>query len=162
LSVEAKAGDVPAKFTGGAKGGFQSIAFPGARPLSPRPAAAKWSVQIEQPAAMDPILNVRNLKALYAFPGGAEHLADALPVRKGEPLQLNAKIKKLEIVAVDPNTKMAAMELLLDGGTERLIAIPLTLEQGKRTGTLTGLVGEVDSGWKFFPLHTVKVIKPAE
>ncbi len=163
FTVEAKAGDVPAKFTGGStKGGFRSIAFPGARPLSPRPAAAKWSVQIVQPAAMDPVLNVRNLKALYVFPGGAEHLMDALPVRKGEPLQLNAKIKKLEIVAVDPNTRMAAMELLLEGGTERLIAVPLTLEQGKRTGVLTGLVGEVDSGWKLFPLHTVKAIKPAD
>lgn len=164
LGVEGKVGDLPGKFTGGApKGGFHSIAFPGARPLSPRGSAGqKWAVQIVQPAAQDPVLIVRNLKALYAFPGGAEQLLDAIPVRKGEPLQLNARIKKLEFIAVDLNTRMAALEVLLEGGTERLIAVPLTLEQGKRTGTLTGLVGEVDCGWKLFPLHAIKLLKPSE
>jgi hypothetical protein len=54
------------------------------------------------------------------------------------------------------------MEVETEGGPERLIAAPLTLEQQQRTGILIGLIGEVDHGWKLFPLHALKVVKPAE
>ena len=56
---------------------------------------------------------------------------------------------------------MAAMEVTWEGGSERVIAVPLALEHEKRTGTLIGLVGEVDHGWKLFPLHAIKMVKPA-
>jgi len=162
ISLEAKDGDAATKFIGGStKDGFKSIAWPNAQPLPSRAVGTAWSVQIVQPAAKDPTLAVRNLKALYAFPNGAEQLADALPVRKGETLTLDTKVKKLEIIAVDPNTQMAAMELTVEGSPERLIAVPLTQDFGNRTGTLTGFLGEVDAGWKFFPLHAIKVLKPA-
>ena len=41
------------------------------------------------------------------------------------------------------------------------VVIPLTIERDGKTGTMVGLVGEVDVGWKLFPLHCIKVIKPA-
>jgi hypothetical protein len=162
LSLEAKAGDVAAKFGGGVpKDGFKSLTWPNAKPLASRAVGTAWHVQIEQPKAMDPTLTVRNLKALHSFAGGYEMLSDTLPVRKGESFKLDTKLKKLELVAVDPNTQNSAMEVTLEGNPEKLVAVPLTLEQGKRLGTLIGFVGEVDAGWKLFPLHCVKVIKPA-
>lgn len=162
LILEVKNGEATTRFTGGAsKGGFKSIAWPNAKPLPSRAVGTAWSVQIVHPAAKDPTLTVRNLKALYSFPSGAEQLADALPVRKGEPLKLDTSIKKLEFIAVDQNTQMSAMELTTEGVPERLLAVPLTQDFGSRTGTITGFLGEVDAGWKFFPLHTIKVLKPA-
>jgi len=162
LSLDAKAGDVATKFGGGTpKDGFKSLAWPNAKPLASRAVGTAWHVQIEQPKAKDPTLTVRNLKALYTFAGGFELLSDTLPVRKGEPFKLDTKLKKLEMVAIDPNTQNSAVELTLEGSPEKLVAMPLTLEQGTRLGTLLGFVGEVDAGWKLFPLHCVKVIKPA-
>jgi hypothetical protein len=162
LSLEAKIGEASTKFGGGTpKDGFKSLAFPNAKPLPSRAVGTAWHVQIEQPKAMDPTLAVRNLKALYSFAGGYELLSDTLPVRKGDSFKLDTRLKKLEMVAVDPNTQNAAVEVTLDGNPEKLVAVPLSLEQGKRLGTLIGFVGEVDAGWKLFPLHCVKVIKPA-
>jgi hypothetical protein len=162
LSIEAKDGGTTTKFSGGVpKEGFKSIAFPAARSMATRSAGAAWSIQIVQPAAKDPTIIVRNVKALYAFPGGVEQRVEAIPVRKGEPLRFDSKLKKLEMIAVDQNTRMAVMEVETEGGPERLVAAPLTLEQQQRTGILIGLIGEVDHGWKLFPLHAVKVVKPA-
>ncbi|MDB5305812.1 MAG: hypothetical protein JWO38_14 [Gemmataceae bacterium] len=164
FGLEGDAGGVVAKFSGGAaKDGFKSVAFPGAKPLPTRPpGGTAWTVQIDQPKAGNPLLTVRNIKALYQFPGGIEQLVDALPVRKGDPLLLNPALKKLEVLAVDLNTQIAAFEVATEGGMDRLVAVPLTLEQDRRIGTLAGLVGEVDCGWKLFPLHTIKVVKPEE
>jgi len=160
--LEGKNGDASTKFTGGApKDGCKSIAWPGAKPLASRAVGTTWSVQIVHPAAAAPPLTVRNLKAILSFPGGVEQLLDTLPVRKGESLKLDAKVKNLEIIAVDPNTQMAAIEATVEGSPERLIAVPLMQDLGNRTGTITGFIGEVDCGWKFFPMHTIKVMKPA-
>lgn len=162
LSLDAKAGDAPTKFSGGVpKDGFKSLTWPDAKPMASRAVGTLWHVQIEQPKAKDPTLPVRNLKAIYSFGGGVELLADSLPVRKGEAIKLDTKLKRLEMIAVDPNTQNSAMEMTLDGSPEKLVAVPLTLEQGTRIGTLIGFVGEVDAGWKLFPLHCIKVIKPA-
>ena len=108
------------------------------------------------------MLTVRTLKALYQFPGGSEQLADVLPVRKGDPLSLAAPFKRLEMLAVDNTVHRAAAELEPADGPARLVVFPLTKEQDKRTGTLVGLLGEVDAGWKLFPLHTIKEIRPGE
>ncbi|HJZ53470.1 MAG TPA: hypothetical protein VKE74_00840, partial [Gemmataceae bacterium] len=161
IALEGDAGGVPAKFTGGAPGtGIKKVVFSGSKPLAVRPSGgAAWAVQITQPQANNPTLPARNLKPLFAFPGGVEMLLDAIPVRKGDPLGLTgAGVKRVEVLAVDPNTQMAALEVQPDDGPERVVVIPLTLEQDKRTGTLLGLLGEVDAGWKLFPLHTIKVI----
>jgi hypothetical protein len=164
LALEGSAGGVPAKYTGGVPGaaGIKGVAFPGARPLPVRPTGgAAWGVQIIQPAAKDPTLPARNLKPLFAFPGGVEVLLDALPVRKGDPVNLTgAGVKRLEVLAVDPNTQFAAVEVQPEDGPERVAAVPLTLEHDKKTGTLIGWLGEVEAGWKLFPLHAVKVITP--
>ncbi|QDU19576.1 hypothetical protein [Urbifossiella limnaea] len=149
------------KFAGGGKDGFRSLVFAGAVPLPVRPAGAAWAVTVEQPKAMNPTHAVRNLKALYAA-GAAEWLADDLPLRKGSPLKLDAAaFKKLELVAVDANTQTAAAELTPADGPQRLIAFPLTRERDGKTGLLLGLLGEVDAGWKLFPLHTVRTVSPA-
>ena len=34
--------------------------------------------------------------------------------------------------------------------------------EDKKAGTLVGFLGEVDAGWKLFPLHTIKVITPSK
>jgi hypothetical protein len=159
--VEGSAGGVAGKYAGGAKGGFRAVTFPGAAPLPPRPPGPAWAVQIDQPKAMNPTLAVRNLKALYAAPGGAEWLADDVPTRKGPPLKLDAKaLKRLEVLAVDANTQTAAVEVTPVDGAERLAALPLTRERAGKAGVLVGLLGEVDAGWKLFPLHTVKAVGP--
>jgi hypothetical protein len=171
IGLEGKSGDILGKFTGGVpKDGFRSVAFPGARPVQTHPPGGiAWSVQIDQPRAGHPWLTVRSLKALYAFPGGVEQLTDTLPVRKGEPLApsltFGPALKKLEVVAVDPNTQTAVFDVTTDGGlpaVSKLVAVPMTREHMGKTGTLVGLVGEVDCGWKLFPLHCIKVIKLAE
>lgn len=163
LAFEGKTGDGSSKFSGGGKDSIRSISWPVAKPLPSRPASSMaWSVQIVQLLPKDPELTVRNIKTLYSFPGGTEQLLDAIPVRKGEPLTFDAKLKSLEWLAVDSNTQMAAVEVLVEGSTERLLAVPLTLERDKRIGTLIGLVGEVDHGWKLFPLHAIKQLKPVK
>jgi hypothetical protein len=160
--VEGSAGGVTGKFAGGAaKDGFRAVVFPGAVPLPTRPAGAAWAVQIDQPKAMNPTLTVRNLKALYAAPGGVEWLADDVPTRKGPPLKLDPTgFRRLEVLAVDTNTQTAAAELTPADGPERLVAVPLTRERAGKTGQLVGLLGEVDAGWKLFPLHAVRVVSP--
>lgn len=160
--VEGAAGGLVGKFAGGTKDGFRSVVFPTAAALPPRPPGAAWAVQIDQPKAMHPTLAVRNLKALYAAPGGVEFLADDLPTRKGPPLKLDPKaLRRLEVLAVDPNTQTAAAELTPADGPERLVAFPLTRDHAGKAAQLVGLLGEVDAGWKLFPLHAVKAVGPA-
>lgn len=161
IALEGSAGGVTGKFTGGAKDGFRAVVFPGATPLPARPAGAAWAVTIEQPKATNPTLTVRNLKALYAA-GATEWLADHLPLRKGGSLKLDAAaFRRLELLAVDANTQTAAAELTPADGPERLVAFPLAREREGRTGVLVGLLGEVDVGWKLFPLHAVRSVGPA-
>jgi len=162
ISLDAKSTDAPVKFTGGvSKDGFKSLAWPNAKPLASRAVGTAWKVQIEQPKAKDPTLTVRNLKALYTFAGGVEQLHDTLPVRKGDAIKLDTRLKKLELIAVDPNTQHAAIEVTLEGAPEKLVAMPLTREEGTRIGTFVGFLGEVDAGWKLFPPHAIKTIQPA-
>jgi hypothetical protein len=172
LAFEGDSGGSVAKFAGGVpKGGIKSVTFPNAKPLPDRkPDRQAWSVQIVQPKAGDPTLTVRNLMVLYAYPGGAEELTDQLSVRKGGVYPLWT-LNRLEVLAVDPNTQMAAAEIQAQAllprapwvdTVEQVVAVPLTREKDKRTGTLVGLVGEVDAGWKLFPLHAVKVTTPTK
>lgn len=163
LNFDADVGGITGKFMGGVPGtGIKSIAFRGAKPLPARPSGgAAWAVQIVQPLANHPTLTVRNLKPLFAFANGTEVLLDAIPTRKGDSVSLmSLGIKRLEILAVDPNTQLAAMEVQPDEGAQHIVMMPLTLEQEKKSAALVGLLGEVDAGWKLFPLHTIKVITP--
>ncbi len=162
LGFEGEAGGVKGKFAGGVvRTGVKSLAFTGAKPLPDRKAdGPAWAVKIDHPKAGNPTVAARNLKALYQFPGGAEKLADVLPVRKGDPLALGGPGKppgfaQLDMLAVDSNRKLAVAEV---GG--RTVLIPTAEWEGK-PATLVGLVGEVDAGWKLFPLHTVLELKPA-
>lgn len=161
LGITGTADGKPATFTGGMVGktALKTVTFPGAKEMpAPRITGTFWAVQIHQPTAKDPTLEVRNLKVLYQYPGGIEYLQEGLPVRKGQPLPFNANLKRFEMLAHDQNTNMAAAEVNVTGTGEQVIAIPLTSELDKKTGTLVGLLGEVDTGWKLFPLHTIKVI----
>ena len=163
VSFEGDADGLTTKFTGGVpKGGFRSVTFPTAKPFPPHKAGGtEWKVQIDQPKAGHPTLTVRNLKALYHFPGGSEVLAGEIPVRKGRtPLKFDTSLKKLEFLAIDTNTHMAAAEVCEDGAPECTVVIPLTIDRDGKTGTMVGLVGEADVGWKLFPLHCIKVIRP--
>ena len=167
FGLEGKAGEVLGRFTGGtAKDGFRSVTFPDAKPLATRPTEGlTWSIQIDQVKAGHPILVVKSLRALYAFPGGVETITDNLPTHRNvmASVRLDSSLKRLEIVAVDPNRHMAVAELTTDDGTqEKLVAIPLTREHDGRTGAVVGLIGEVDAGWKLFPLHTIKAIQQGE
>ncbi len=161
LGFEAESEGVVGKFAGGVPAtGIRSIAFSNARPLPARTSAGtNWVVQIVQPTAKDPTVRVRNLKPLFAFSNGGEVLLEALPIRKAEALSFTGTgLKRLEMLAVDPNTHFAAVEVSSAVGPERVLAVPLTLEQDKKIGTLVGLLGEVDAGWKLFPLHTIRTI----
>jgi hypothetical protein len=172
LGVSGTADGKTASFTAGAlgKSAVKSIVFGGAVPVPavPKTAAEKgWSVKTIQSgkkaastAPEPPVMIVRNLKALYQFSGGAEQLVDGIPVRKGTPVPFDANLKRFELLANDENTGIAAAEIEVGAGPEKIIAIPLTTEQDKKTGTLVGFLGEVDAGYKLFPLHTVKSIAP--
>lgn len=163
LSFDADVGGITGKFSGGVPvTGIKSIALRGAKPLAARPSGgAAWAVQIVQPQANHPTLTVRNLKPLFAFANGTEVLLDAIPARKGDPVSLTSHgFKRLAILAVDPNTQLAAVEVHPEDGPERIVMVPLALEQDQKAAALIGLLGEVDAGWKLFPLHTIKAITP--
>jgi hypothetical protein len=147
-------------FSGGAftKGNIKAVAFADAKPLPARKAGLPWLVQIDQPKAMNPTLKASNFKFLYQFPGGVEELRDAGTVRKGEPLKLDDSVKAYTSLAVDVNAGMVAAEVQV-GDAEKVVLIPLRVEQDGKTGTLVGLLGEVDAGWKLFPLETIKSMK---
>jgi hypothetical protein len=148
------------KFSGGApgKGNIKTVAFHGAQPVSPKKGANYWQVQIDQPKAMDPTLKASNFRFLYQYAGGVEVLSESAAVRKGDPLKLDDTVKQLTVVAVDQNTHVAVVEALI-GDTEKLLVLPLEAEKDGKKGTLVGLVGEVDAGWKMFPLHTIKTMQ---
>ena len=164
LGFSGTSGGKTAAFTGGvlSKTAVKTAAFGGAEALArPKAAGITWNVQIAQKGADSPTVTARNLKVLYSFPGGVEHLADGVSVRKGTPIPFDKNLKRVEVLANDPNTNFAAAEVEAGDVPERIVAVPLTLEQDNKKGTLVGLVGEVDAGWKLFPLHTIKVIKPS-
>lgn len=144
------------------KSGVREVAFAGARPIpEPKATGTTWSIQIFQPKSdpKDPALVVRNLKLLYQLPGGVERVEESIPVRRGMALPLNGTLKQLDMAATDLNTNLAAAEAVTTAGPDPVtVIIPLTREFDKRTGTVVGFVGEVDAGWKLFPLHTVKTM----
>ncbi len=148
------------KFSGGAftKGNIKAVAFAGAKPVVPKKGLSQWQVQIDQPKAMDPTLKVANFKFLYQYPLGVQVLADAAMVRKGDPLKLDDTVKQLTVLAVDQNTHVAVVEVLI-GDAEKVFVIPQEVEKDGKKGTLVGLLGEVDAGWKLFPLHAIKTMK---
>lgn len=154
----------PAAFTGGAVGktAVKTVTFGGTQPLSTHKGGKHWNIQIVQPKADNPTLIARNLKVLYSFPGGIEQLHDGIPVRKGAPIPFDDALKRFEQLAKDINTNIATAEVEVGTGPERVIAIPLTVEQDKKVGILVGIVGEVNVGWKLFPLHTIKSITPSK
>ena len=155
-------------FVGGVRGktGVKSAVFGDAQPVAKSKGGTAWKIQIvktkkDEPVVDDPTLIARNLKVLVSFPGGIEQLFDGIPVRKGAPIPFDASLKCFELLANDFNTNFAAAEVEAGGTPERVIAIPLTIEQDKKTGSFVGILGEVDAGWKLFPLHTIKTIKPS-
>ena len=149
-------------FGGGVLGktvAVKSLTFSGARPVPDvKPTGTTWAIQVIHPKEKDPTLTVRNLKVLYQFSGGIEKLEGMIPVRKEAALALNGGLKRLEILATDTNTNMAAAEVETANGPAKVVIFPLTQDVDKKTGTLVGFIGEVDAGWKLFPLHTIKVI----
>lgn len=162
LGVAGTADGKAAAFVGGVAGktAVKSIVFPDARPLPAAKAGGlSWAVQIVQPKANNPTLKAKNLKPLYQFKDGTQHLADALAVRKGPPLAFDEKLTRFEAVANDLTTGVAVAEVDA-GGAEKLLVILPTLEKDGKAGTLLGLVGEVELGYKLFPLHTIKLVVP--
>jgi hypothetical protein len=141
---------------------IKRVIFPQASAIQRPRAGLLWNVKIGQPNAHDPIVPVRNLKPLFAFPDGRERLLESLPLRKADPLTFGAHLQRCEILANDPNNHYAAAELTVADGTERLVAIPLMLTEEGQTGLLQGLLGEIDAGWKLFPLHTIRVVTLAK
>ena len=128
----------------------------------PKRLAGDLNVQIVQPKAENPTLFIRNLKVLFSYPGGVEELVDAFPIRKGTPIPFDESLKRFEFLADGQNTEYSAAEVEIGATPERIVAIPHKLEKDKKIGTLLGFVGEVDAGWKFLPLHAIKVITPSK
>jgi hypothetical protein len=160
LTFSGTADGKTATFSGGSftKDHIKAVAFPDAQPLTVKRGPPQWLVQIDQSKAMDPTLKVGAFKFLYQFPGGAELATDAAPLRKGEPFKLDDSVRAFAPVAVDPNTHMAAVEVQV-GDAEKVIVIPEVIDRDGKKGTLAGLLGEVDAGWKLFPLHSIKNMK---
>jgi hypothetical protein len=165
VGVSGTADGKAASFTAGVlgKAAVKSITFPDAKPVEAKAGGRSWAVQIYHPAANNPTVKAKNLKVLFQSPDGTQRLVDALPVRKGTAVTFDAKLSRFEMLDNTDvrDVKYAVAEVEFDKGEEKTIAVPLTVEQdGKQTGTLAGLVGEVETGYKLFPLHTVKVIVP--
>ena len=163
INVLGVSGSVDGKSTnyscGVGKSAVKAVTFSGAKSLpDAKTTGTTWAIQIAQPTAKNPVLTVRNLKVFFQYKGGSDRLENAVPVRKGAVLTLNGTVKRVEILATDPNTNIAAAEVETTTGPERIIAIPLTQELEIGSGTLVGFIGEVDVGWKLFPLHTVRQI----
>lgn len=160
LGFDGKSDDKVTKFSGGAftKGNIKAVAFTGASPPPERKGLGAWLVQIDQAKAMNPTLKVGNVKFLYHFPDGADVLVDAATTHKSDPLKLDDTAKAYTTLAVDPNSSVIAAEVQI-GETVRIVVIPPDIEKDGKKGTLTGMVGEVEAGWKLFPLHSIKNMK---
>ncbi len=159
LAFSAIAGGKQTIFRGGPKkGSVKAFAFAGATPLPSRKRVGVWQVQIDQKAAMNPTLKVGELKFLYRFPGGKEVLSDFATTHKHETLRFDGALKSYTTLAVDPSARVIVAEVA-SGDKERIVVIPPTMEKDGKTATLVGLVGEVEAGWKLFPLHTIKSLK---
>jgi hypothetical protein len=164
INVLAFSGTVDGKttaFSGGAftKGNIKAVSFAGAQPVPERKGRSPWQIQIDQPAADNPTLKAANFKFLYRSASGVEVLADAATVRKGDPFKLDDAVTAFTPVAVDQNTHMAAVEVQIGDGPEKVIIIPQEIEKDGKKSTLAGLLGEVEAGWKLFPIHSIKGMK---
>jgi hypothetical protein len=165
VGISGTADGKAASFTAGVlgKAGVKSITFPDPKPVEAKAGGRSWAVQIFHPKANNPTVKAKNLKVLYQFKDGTQQLADALTVRKGPAVSFDANLARFEML---DNTDVADMkyavaEVEAGKGGEKTIVIPLAVEpENKQPGTLAGLVGEVETGYKFFPLHTIKVIVP--
>jgi hypothetical protein len=155
--------DKPVAFRGGAftKGNIRAVAFTVARPVPARK-GEPWLIQIDQAKADNPTLRAANLKFLFQFPGGVQRLTDTVAVRKGEPFKLDESVKSFSPLAVDPNTQLAAVEVQLGDGPEKVVVLSQEMDRGGKKGVLVGLLGEVEAGWKLFPLHAIKAMKHAK
>jgi hypothetical protein len=162
LGVSGTADGKAASFAAGtlqAKGAVKTVTFPGAVEVpAAKGGGTAWAVQIVQPKADNPTVKARNLKVLCQFKDGTQDLLDAVPSRKGAAVPFDAKLTRFEMLANDENTNIAVAEV--DAGGERVVAIPLAVDKGGKSGVVVGLLGEVEAGYKLFPLHTVKVIVP--
>lgn len=151
------------------KAAVKVVTFPDPVPVPQVPAGAAtrgWSVRLvasKKAAGPEPLpLIVRDLRPLVVLPGGAEQRLDTLPRRKGPPLVFDAHLKRLELLAWDPDRGAAVAEVEAADGSEQVIVIPLRNEGEKPAPTLAGLLGAVEVGYKLFPLHTVRTITPYE
>jgi hypothetical protein len=165
LGISGTVGGKAASFTAGVRGksAVKSVAFPDAKPVAAKAGGRNWAVQIYHPAANNPTVRAKNLKVLFQSLDGTQKLVDALPERKGEPVSFDAKLSRFEMLDNTDvrDVKYAVADVEAGKGEERTVVIPLTTgEDGKQTGTLAGLVGEVEAGYKLFPLHTIKLIVP--
>jgi hypothetical protein len=165
LGVSGTADGKVASFTAGAlgKAGVKSITFSHAKPVEAKAGGRNWAVQIFHPAANNPTVKAKNLKVLFQNRDGTQQLVDALPVRKGPAVTFDAKLSRFEMLDNTDvrDVKYAVADIELGKGEEKTIVIPLAVDQdGKQTGTLAGLLGEVETGYKLFPLHTIKIIVP--
>lgn len=134
--------------------------------LPPGAASRGWSVRLvvskKTAGPEPPPLVVRDLKPFVVLPGGAGKRLDGLPRRKGPPLTFDAHLKRFEVLALDLDRGAAAAEIETADGSEQLVVIPLINDAEKPAATLAGLLGEVEVGYKLFPLHTVRTITPYE
>ena len=133
------------------------LTHPDAKPVTPRK-GSPWLIQIDQSKGMDPTLKAANFKFLYQFPGGVEVLTDAATTHKSDPLKMDDTLTAYTTLAVDASNHVVAVEAQV-GDTTRIVVIPPSIEKDGKKGTLAGLLGEVDAGWKLFPLHTIKSMK---
>jgi hypothetical protein len=160
LGFDGTADGKGAKFSGGAftKGNIKAVAFAGASAPPERKGQSPWLIQIDQKTAMNPTLKASNFKFLYLFPGGVDVVTDAAATHKGDPLKMDDAVKAYTTLAVDANTSVIAAEVQV-GEVERVVVIQPQWEKDGKIGTLVGMLGEVEAGWKLFPLHAIKNMK---
>jgi hypothetical protein len=136
-------------FQGGVPKGIKGLRFASPKPAkAPAGNTATITVNDEKKAEV----KVNNLQPLYQVPDGMERLAPFLMFRKSLKVEL-AQVEKL--VNTSGDAVEATFQVVHKDGNDDTLTLLNSITLDGKPATLLGLLGEVDAGYRLFPVHTI-------
>lgn len=136
-------------FQGGVPRGIKGLRFSSPRSAK-APAGTTATVTINDDKKST--VEVSNLRSLYQFPDGMEHLSTFLMFRKSLRVEL-AQVQKL--VNTSGDAAEATFQVVQKDGNDDTLTLLNSVTLDEKPATLLGLLGEVEAGYRLFPVHTI-------
>lgn len=162
---QGKSGVADVRYTGGLiKGGFKEVKFPGAKtPTAPPVKGDLFSFQIvpETKGKTGVVMSALNIRGLYRFGDGSEKLLPWLMFKKTLKIDLN-DIQRMQVMSYSVKDKTAECEVIKKDDSPLMLTLLGSVLIDDKPATLIGLLGQVEAGWKLFPIHTFTEFQQGE